>query len=325
METQFKPLNKLNKLLLKLTNKKEYGRYKRKAVHYKIHIRRTEKLNNFIAQNDISNPDKIKGLAKKNGKLNFIHAGNAGDIIYALPTLKAIKELTGVPINLYLLLDQPHGLDPIYTHPLGNVTLNVQMANLLVPLIGQQDYINFCAAYQNEEIHIKLDLFRDLPIWLDKGNIIRWYNYTTGVLPQISTPWLKVNPNIDFANNIVIARSLRYQNKHITYEFLSKYKNLCFVGVRSEYEAISQIIPEIAFVEVKDFMQLAEIIAGAAFFIGNQSFPFSIAEALKTPRILETSFDTPNVIPDGENGFDFLLQEHFEWHVDNLYNRYCKR
>ncbi|MCD0487101.1 hypothetical protein LPB86_02595 [Pedobacter sp. MC2016-14] len=322
MEMPFRPLNKISKLYLKITDKAKYIKYKRQVIYYKIDLNRTIKLNAVLAQKTITNPDKIKALAKVKGKINFIHAGNAGDIIYALPTLKAIYKLTGVPINLYLLLDQPHGLDPMYTHPLGNVTLNLQMANMLTPLIDQLEYINSCLPYQSEEIDIKLDLFRELPLLLDKGNIIRWYNYTTGILPEVATPWLKATPSQNFSDKIVIARSQRYRNPHIDYNFLNKYKNLCFIGVKSEYEEIVQCIPKIEFVEVSNFLQMAEIIAGAAFFIGNQSFPFSIAEALKVPRILETSFEAPNVIPDGDNGFDFLLQEHFEWHVENLNQRH---
>lgn len=321
MEETFKPLSKISKLYLKLTNKSQYIKYKRKNVLYKINLKRTKKLTAFLVQDNIMNPDKIRTLANANGKLNLIHAGNAGDIIYALPTIRAMYKLTGVPINLYLLLDQPHGLDAAYTHPLGNVTMNLQMANMLISLIGQQEYLNSCSIYQDQEIHIKLDLFREMPLLLDKGNIIRWYNYTTGLLPDIATPWLKVKPNQKFSDKIVIARSQRYQNYHINYSFLRKYQNLCFIGVESEYQEIIQFVPQIEYIAVENFMQMAEIIAGAAFFIGNQSFPFSIAEALKIPRLLETSFETPNVIPDGDNGFDFLLQEHFEWHVAALNQR----
>lgn len=60
------------------------------------------------------------------------------------------------------------------------------------------------------------------------------------------------------------------------------------------------------------FLELAEIIAVCKLFIGNQSFPFSIAEGLKIQRILELSTDIINVVPEGKGGYDVLFQYHFE-------------
>jgi len=318
MSKEFKKLNKIAGLYLKITDKPQYIIYKHKLKEYKTNKKRQNKIDLFLSDNNFLNPDQIIALSKQNGKLNIVHSGNAGDIIYALPTIKAISKLISAPINLYLLLDQPHDLHPLYTHPLGNVTLNKKMAEMLIPLIMEQDYINSCSCYKNEEIHLKLDLFRELPMWLDKGNIIKWYTYTTGIIPNVNTPWIKVKPNESFSKEIILARSARYRNPHINYNFLKQYPNISFLGVESEFQDMQKELPHIKFVPISDFRQMAQIIAGSAFFIGNQSFPFSIAEALKIPRILETSFETPNVIPDGENGYDFYLQSHFEWIVKKL-------
>ncbi|SDD39622.1 hypothetical protein [Pedobacter soli] len=318
MGKEFKKLNKIAGLYLKLTDKPKYIVYKHKLKEYKTNKKRQDKINLFTAENNFLNPDQIIALAKQNGELNIVHSGNAGDIIYALPTIKAITKLISEPVNLYLLIDQPHNLHPLYTHPLGNVTLNKKMAEMLIPLILEQDYINGCSIYQNEEIHLKLDLFRKLPIWLDKGNIIKWYAYTTGVVPTVNEPWIRVIANQKFSKEIVLARSTRYRNPHISYDFLKQYPNITFLGVESEFQDMQKELPHIKFQPVNDFKQMAQVIAGSAFFIGNQSFPYSIAEALKIPRILETSFETPNVIPDGENGHDFYLQAHFEWTVKKL-------
>jgi hypothetical protein len=127
-----------------------------------------------------------------------------------------------------------------------------------------------------------------------------------------------VQPDVTYAENIIIARSGRYHNETIDYSFINKYNNLKFIGVKSEYEEIRQFIPKIEWVEIESFLQMAQIIAGCKFFIGNQSFPYSVAEALKVPRILEVAFDVINVVPEGENGNDFFLQDHFEWLVKSL-------
>ena len=57
---------------------------------------------------------------------------------------------------------------------------------------------------------------------------------------------------------------------------------------------------------------MASIIKSSKFFLGNLCFAYSIAEALKVPRILETCPDFPVVFPCGENAFDFYHQNHFE-------------
>jgi hypothetical protein len=65
---------------------------------------------------------------------------------------------------------------------------------------------------------------------------------------------------------------------------------------------------------------MASIISGSKFFIGNQSFPFSIAEGLKAKRVLEVYYRAPNIIVEGANGFDFCYQPQFEKIVANLFN-----
>ena len=59
-------------------------------------------------------------------------------------------------------------------------------------------------------------------------------------------------------------------------------------------------------------MELAEIIKSCKLFIGNLSFGYALAEAIKVPRLLESQPDFPLVYPNGENAYDFYFQEHFE-------------
>jgi hypothetical protein len=104
----------------------------------------------------------------------------------------------------------------------------------------------------------------------------------------------------------------------IDYSFLSKYGHLVFVGVKTEYEAMLKVIPGLQWKQVADFLELAEIIAGCKLFIGNQSFPYALAESLKVKRLLEVFYQIPNVIPEGDDGYDFCFQKHLEWLVKTL-------
>ncbi len=306
----------LSKLWLKHTNKRGYKEYKWQLVNYKdVAFKR------FITGNKrLSNFPQIKEHAVANGKLNLNHSGNAGDIIYALPTIREIHERTGVPINLYFTLNRPMIFADGVTqsHALGGVMLNQKMIDMLVPLIKSQPYINECGASTDKLIDIDLDYFRSGFVPQDKGNIAHWCGYITGVNPVLWKKWLTVEPDNAYKDTIILARSERYRNIMINYNFLNKYDNLVFIGVESEYNDIIKTIPRIKWVKVDDFLQMATMIAACRLFIGNQSFPYSIAEALKVPRILEVSFDVINVVPEGEGGYDFFFQDHFETLVAKL-------
>lgn len=306
----------LDKLWLKYTNRPAYNLYKWELRNYQ----KLQAGKFLIGSGRLTNIGKIISHAKTNNKLNIMHSGNAGDIIYALPTIKKIQQLTGVQVNLYLRLDQPAFIEGYSNHPLGGVMMNTKMAEMLLPLIEQQEYITGCGIYTDEQIDIDMDYFRTGLIPQDKGNIARWCSYITGVTPDLWKKWLTISPDAAYANSIVVARSGRYNNKLIDYSFISKYKEVNFIGIADEFEAIKQFIPHIKWIQVANFAQMAQIIAGCKVFIGNQSFPYSIAEGLKVPRILEVSFEVINVIPEGENGHDFMFQDHFEWLVENLYN-----
>ncbi|HEY2581214.1 MAG TPA: hypothetical protein VGI43_05390 [Mucilaginibacter sp.] len=310
----FKKKSLLEKMWLKNTNRNRYKLYKWESKNYQLH-----ELSLFLTGEDrLNTAEKIKEFAKTNKVLNINHSGNIGDIIYALPTIKKIYELTGIQINLYLKLGQPRVLPQYMSHPLGSVMLNQKMIDMLSPLIISQTYIEKCEVYDDQFVHVNLDIFRSQAIPLDKANIARWCGYITGVTPQLWKNWITVIPNNEFKNNIVIARSERYRNLSIDYSFLKKYNNLVFVGIKSEYEDFSKSVPGLQWKQVNDFLELAQIIAGCKFFIGNQSFPFAIAEGLKVPRVLEAYYEMPNVIPEGENAYDFFFQEHFESLVSNL-------
>ncbi|HEV7381559.1 MAG TPA: hypothetical protein VGN64_17295, partial [Dyadobacter sp.] len=153
---------------------------------------------------------------------------------------------------------------------------------------------------------------------LQSGNIARWCSYVMGVSPQLWKPWIQVKPDAQYSDTIVMGRSERYRNHGISYAFLKQYPKIVFLGIESEYNDIRKIVPHIQWVQVSGFLQMASVIAGAKMFIGNQSFPFSVAEAMKVPRVLETSFQIINVVPEGENGHDFFFQDHLESIVKRL-------
>jgi len=128
----------------------------------------------------------------------------------------------------------------------------------------------------------------------------------------LNQAWLQAPPDTSVKDAIVVARSSRYRAPGISYKFLKNYPDVQFIGLPEEFEDMKKMVPAIKYRRVNDFLEMAAIVAGAKLFIGNQSFPFSIAEALKVNRLLEVNFECPNVTVYGDKGYDFCFQPQFE-------------
>lgn len=250
-------------------------------------------------------------------EINFSHSGHAGDIIYSIPTMYALAK--GRKINLYLTLNQPvRDFTKTMKHPNGSVMLTEKSVDLFAPLVFAQPQFKSCEALTNQAIHYDLTAFRSFPFDYRMGSIARWYFLTFGINWDLGKPWLQVIPNKAFSDAIVLARSSRYRSPKIDYGFLQKYSRLVFVGMPDEFADMRQQLPQLVYHPVANFLELASVIAGSKLFIGNQSFPFSLAEALKVRRVLEVFHQCPNVIVEGANGFDFCYQPQFEKIISDL-------
>ncbi len=260
----------------------------------------------------LSNPPVITG-----DEINFSHSGHAGDIIYSIPTMLELAQ--GKKINLYLTLNQPNrDFTKQMRHPNGNVMLTQKSVDLFAPLLLAQPGFAKCEAHKEQPIHYDLTAFRSFPFDYRMGSIARWYFLTYGISRDLGKHWLQVTPNTSFHDAILLARSSRYRTPHITYTFLKKYPRIVFVGMPDEFAEMQQQIPQLIYQPVTNFYELAAVIAGSALFIGNQSFPFSLAEALKVKRVLEVFPQCPNVVVEGEYAYDFCYQPQFEKIVKDL-------
>lgn len=240
----------------------------------------------------------------------FKHSGNCGDIIYAIPAMRAIAGKEKIWLRLHI--DQPAEYAKHVRHPLGNVMLNQRMFEMLRPLLLAQPEFGSCELYADGPIDVDLDKMREYPLLLDRGNIARWYFLVFPVNFDLSRPWLSVEADPSVRDAIVVARSQRYRAPEVSYRFLQKYPEVYFIGLEEEYADMRRMVPGIKYRPVKDFYEMAAVIAGSRLFIGNQSFPFSLAEALKVNRLLEVHFECPNVTVYGDRGYDFCFQPQFE-------------
>lgn len=292
-----KKLGLVKRLLLKNKDKEQYRNYKfmlalQKAPHLDLQ--------------DIDRPD-----------IHFKHSGNIGDIIYSLPAVFALAK--GRNIHLHLHINQKANYGKM-RHPLGDVMMTEKMAAMICPLLLAQPSFKTCDVFTDQPIDYDLDIFRAYPFDYKMGHIVRWYFSVFAVTADLTKPWLKAAPDASLNDAIIVARSHRYRMPAIDYSFLNRYPRVVFVGLEEEFRDMKKTILKLEYKPVKDFFELASIIAGGKFFVGNQSFPFAVAEGLKVKRVLEVFYQSPNVIVEGENAYDFCYQPQFEKIVDRMYN-----
>jgi|TARA_B110000881_G_scaffold216651_1_gene232648 hypothetical protein len=250
--------------------------------------------------------------------ISFLHYGHLGDIVNSLPVIKELSK--NKKCNLYIQKNKSiprHVLSR--DHPFGEVYLSESSILKILPLLKAQKFIQKVEIYNNQKIDIDLNFFREIPINFNIDSV-RWYFHLTGNFPDLSNNYLEVPEHDKYKNYIVIMRSLRRQNKFIDYSFLSSYKNLVFIGLKDEFTNLKKKIENLEYYDSKDFLELASIIKNAKLFIGNLSFGYALAEAIKVPRLLESGPNFPLVYPNGPNAYDFYFQNHFEELVEKLHS-----
>ncbi len=284
---------------------------------------------NFLKKNKSSNSERYKNyiipkinefsksIESKN-TISFLHYGHLGDIINSLPTIKLLSRTKNC--HLYIQSNKKipnHAISK--DHPSGDVYLTRNSILKLIPLLKQQRFLHKVETFSNQKIDIDLNFFRELPINFNIDSV-RWYSHLTGTFPDLSETYLNVPSNEKYKNSIVIMRSLRRQNDQIDYSFLSSYNKIVFLGLENEYKNLKEKIVNLEHYESNDFLELASIIKGSKLFIGNLSFGYALAEALKVPRLLESGPNFPLVYPNGYKAYDFYFQSHFESLVKKLYD-----
>tara|TARA_B100001123_G_C15298232_1_gene1020039 strand:+ start:1245 stop:2162 length:918 start_codon:yes stop_codon:yes gene_type:complete len=299
----------LQKLWLKIFNKKKYSKFKneRSVIFNK----------NLFDKNIKKRLQDIDLVLKDKKEISFLHSGNLGDIINSLPVIKEISK--NKICNLFieknkLLPTQAQNLN----HPLGKYYLTENSVNKILPLLKKQDYIKNVNIFNNQKIDINLNFFRELPINFNIDSV-RWYFHITGVHADLNKPYLHNIENHAVKDKIIIIRTNRRKNYLINYNFLNNYDNTLFLGLEDEYNELKKEIPNLIFYECKDFLEMAQIIQSSKIFIGNLSFGYTLAEALKKPRLLESGPNFPLVYPNGSDAYDFYFQNHFENSFKKLY------
>jgi hypothetical protein len=195
------------------------------------------------------------------------------------------------------------------------------------PLLTHQSYIDrvhYVPLTGVPRDVVDLDRFRTSGINLMAGFEPVWYRQCMAMPVPVEKPWLTVSsgPIQEAGPEIVVSRTLRFNNTSINYALLGSFESVGFVGLPEEYKYFTQRhgLNNVRHFVVDNALEMARVMGACKLFVGNQSFCFAIAEGMKMNRALEYFMPIPVVIPIGGNCIEFIstpalahfLQNHFQ-------------
>lgn len=224
----------------------------------------------------------------------FIHSGDLGDVIYALPTLKA---LGGGALHLC-------HVDGINT----TFGMKADRVALIRPLLEAQPYIQEVrTSWPTGESVWNLNHFRrgdGLHNTYHPAQIARAFGVTFDAKPWLTAPSERVAA-------VLIARSPRYHNPHFPWrKVVETYGyHAAFIGLPSEHAAFVTEFGSVRHAHCATLYDVAKLIAGCSLFVGNQSAPLAIAHGLGKRVVVEVSPTRPTCIAPEER----CIAGHDEW------------
>lgn len=216
----------------------------------------------------------------------FLHSGDLGDAIYAMHIVSALGGgqifLVSRPVTKAftpervaalkpLLMAQPYIVDVVDGEPLEPVT---------------HDFSTFRQGghpFGNNLVELQAR-------WVERR--------LTTKIPPVTGAWLSV-PDVEYNGRVVVHRSARYQNANFPWKQLAAHygDRMIAVGFPEEHQALERVTNrKIEFARTNDLLELAQLIAGAALFMGNQSSPLAVAIGLGVPVMQETCQHIPDCV-----------------------------
>jgi len=264
------------------------------------------------------------------------HSVNLGDLYAAMGALKKYHDITKRKLIVSQVVGTIAAYYPGAEHPTKNaegqpVCMNDQMWEMVKPLIESQEYVHSFEKYEGQVIDLDLDVIRGKTnVNLPHGAIQGWIPLAYPDLAfDLSNPWIVLNGECpekikkQVNGKIILNFTERYRNNLMDYFFLKNYtSDLIFAGTEKEYWLFCNkwqlTIPRL---EIDNFLELGYALKESRFLLSNQSQIWNLAEAIKTPRILEVCNFAQNCITGvGEHSYGYFYQTGAEYYFRVLYN-----
>lgn len=200
--------------------------------------------------------------------MDYVHSGDIGDIIYALPVIKASG-----------------GGNLIVTHTPGRTShgMTAEKVNRFKPLLLEQSYIH-SVTFDPSATPSSIDGFRHHG---SQGNVADMHLATHGLSWESRIePWITVTP--DPRCEVIFVKTERYNNPHFKWQRIyDKYRETAaFIGFKKEHSNFEANYGPIPFIDSNCFLMLAKIIAGCKLYVGNYTAMTAIAEGMKHPQMI---------------------------------------
>jgi len=229
---------------------------------------------------------------RKAGTVYFAHSGDAGDLIYALPAMraKAGRQKVGIILTRRTKVRRPW--DPEWV-------CNARSLLELQPYVSHVHYLEGTDQRTRLWDH-DVDPFRPYLIKSYRwgATIADYVSIILGVSDQSShQPWLEVDePSFVPGRSVIFARSSRYHNRNFPWKRVYEaYRGKSvFVGTQTEHAVFQGTYGKLPLAVTPTLLDVARLIAGSKLFIGNQSVPYAIAEGLKHRTVQEPSTKIPD-------------------------------
>jgi hypothetical protein len=287
-----------------------------------------QRLNNELA---------ASGVGEKEFYTNIFHAVNPGDLVASMAAIKKFFDVTKRKTCVLQKVGQQAAYYSGATHPTLNsegvaVCMNDTMFDMLKPLVESQYYIGKMEKYEGQRIDLDFNVIRGKTFVNMPNNMIQsWVMFAFPDLAiDLSKPWIELSgkcpPNIlkQVKGKVIINFTERYRNTQTDYFFLKPYaSDLIFAGTEKEHWLFcNQWQLSTPRLEIKDFLEYAYAIKYCRFLLGCQTLGWNLAEAMKSPRILEMCSFAPNCMPFiGEDSYGFFHQVGVEYYFKIMYNK----
>ena len=229
----------------------------------------------------------------------YRHSGTLGDLIYSLSVVKKMEpgQFLVALNNIENCVSQ-YGYRPDEVDPAHKGRFTEQDFEWLKPLLKRQSYIETVGTWRqgDAEPTVDLDRFRGTLFRGFEGNYVQAYHIAFGLpfsLADYDTPWLEADPVT--IKPMVVSRTFRYRDPaaDATWKKMAEDGVLdrlgIFVGTKEEHADFVQVTGvAIPYHPVNNFLELANIVAGANLIMSNQNFVYSLAMGLGKQTVLET-------------------------------------
>lgn len=204
---------------------------------------------------------------------DFSHSGKYGDLIYAMPTIRAL------------------GGGKLWLHPDGNMSgheFSWKDIDILGPLMLAQNYITDIALTEsgNRRGH-NLDLFRKH--WRNGKPITFHHLKAFGLSDAIGLEkWIEV-PRAEKIASVVFNVAFRWMTHRFPYKTaVDRWgKQAVFIGLECEHERFCKEFGEVEYHRTDDMLEAAQVINQSDLYIGSQSSCLALAQGLRKRCLID--------------------------------------